>query len=323
MSRQPTRYWQPPGETVERLAERGATGALHGEAGTVHLVDGWVVHVESDRSPGIAGLLTVCGRVSPEAWQETVRTAGPDCRVGRALVEQGRLTRGELEICHLAALHDAAFFVLSTRPAMSWFEPGARHWLGPVRPVSARVLRRETLRRRAALERIWPWPQLDTAPVVPCRPRPVTRPGGVRAAGPRQRQLLDHADGLRTPADLARLLGRCAFATTADVRRLAAAGLVATPAAGRPAVSAPGGAGAAPGRHADVDSDTVELTLAGLERRTPGAALAAAPGVAAARRRGEPVPARRPSHAAAHPLSVPDPDIALLTRVRIALEARL
>ena len=329
MSRPPTRYWQPPGETVERLAERGATGALHGETGTVHLADGWVVHVESDRSPGLAGLLTVCGRIAPEVWQETVRTAGPDCRVGRELVERGRLTRGELEICHLAALHDAAFFVLSTRSAMSWFEPGARHWLGPVSPVSARLLRRETLRRRAALERIWPWPQLDTAPVVPCRPRTGSRPGGGRPPGLRQRQLLDHADGLRTPADLARLLGRSAFATTADVRRLAAAGLVATPSAVTPStVTAPGaappsGVAQAPGRHADVDSDTVELTLAGLERRTPGAALAAVPGVAAALRRGEPAGARRPSHAAAHPLSVPDPDIALLTRVRIALEARL
>ena len=332
MSRPPTRYWQPPGETVERLAERRATGALHGASGTVHLADGWVVHIESDRSPGLAGLLTACGRIAPEAWQEAVRTAGPDCRVGRELVEQGRLTRGELELCHLGALHDAAFFVLSTRPAMSWFEPGARHWLGPVRPVNARLLRRETLRRRAALERIWPWPQLDTAPVVPCRTRPGSGPGpapgwgpsGGRSASLRQRQLLDHADGRRTPGDLARLLGRSAFAITADVRRLAAAGLVATPAPGGARFTPLPAAAPAPvrGGGADVDTDTVELTLAGLERRTPGAALAAVPGAAAAARRwGE--PARRPSHAAAHPLSVPDPDIALLTRVRTALEARL
>ncbi|MDV9187914.1 transcriptional regulator, partial [Streptomyces sp. SR27] len=45
----------------------------------------------------------------------------------------------------------------------------------------------------------------------------------------RQRALLAAADGERTPAELARLLGRPAFHTLLDVRRLAAAGLVETP----------------------------------------------------------------------------------------------
>ncbi|MFF1872287.1 hypothetical protein [Kitasatospora herbaricolor] len=349
MSRPPVRYWQPPGETVERLAESRATGALHGEAGTVHLSDGWVVHVESDRTPGLAGLLTASGRVPAEVWQETVRTSGPDCRVGRALLEQGRLTRGELEICHLGALYDAAFFVLCARSTMTWFEPGARHWLGPVRRVSARTLRRESVRRRDVLERIWPWPQLDSSPVVPVPAghRGSGRHTRVPAPNRRQRELLAHADGRRTPGDLARLLGRSAFSTTVDVRRLAAAGLVATPFGAAPApglvaslVTAPGagpvagsgveGAGEARPAPADprpasaLDADTVELTLAGLERRVPGAALAAVPGgLAAARRRTEPRPSRRPTHAAAQPLSVNDPDIALLHRVRTALEARL
>lgn len=338
MSRPPVRYWQPPGETVERLAESRATGALHGEAGTVHLADGWVVHVESDKALGLAGLLTASGRVPAEVWQETVRTSGPDCRVGRALLEQGRLTRGELEICHLGALYDAAFFVLCARSTMTWFEPGARHWLGPVRRVSARTLRRESVRRRDVLERIWPWPQLDSSPVVPV-------PAGHRLSGPRtrvpapnrrQRELLAHADGRRTPGDLARLLGRSAFSTTVDVRRLAAAGLVATPFGTAPApglAAAPHGPGpgpegtagpAGPPPASPLDADTVEITLAGLERRVPGAALAAVPGgLAAARRRAEPRPSRRPTHAAAQPLSVNDPDIALLHRVRTALEARL
>ncbi len=46
---------------------------------------------------------------------------------------------------------------------------------------------------------------------------------------PRQRTLLGQADGVRTPADLAWVLGRPAFHTLLDVRRLAAAGLVETP----------------------------------------------------------------------------------------------
>lgn len=284
------RFRRLSGETIEQLAERGATGALHCESGTVHFADGWVVNVESAHTPGMAGALAACGRIPAEVWQETVRTFGPDCRVGRALVDQGRLTRGELELCHLAALYDAAYFVLPARSTTSWFESGARHWLGPVRPVSVHRLRRETLRRRSLLERIWPCPQLDTAPVVGARGG---RTGG-RATTARQRELLAHVDGLRTPLDLARLLGRPAFATTADVRRLAAAGLVATPPGGAaPAtVDRPVGGRTAPA--ADVDADTVEFTLAGLERRSPGAALAALPGGAAARRRGEPRPCADP-----------------------------
>lgn len=84
--------------------------------------------------------------------------------------------------------------------------------------------------------------------------------------GTRQRALLAAADGERTPAELARLLGRPAFHTLLDVRRLAAAGLVETP-------------------------------------LDPGPEPAPPP----------PVPA----------LPVADPDIALLRRLRDALEAHL
>jgi hypothetical protein len=44
-----------------------------------------------------------------------------------------------------------------------------------------------------------------------------------------------HADGQRTPQELAGLLGRSAYAVTLDVRRLAAAGLIEPPAADPPA----------------------------------------------------------------------------------------
>lgn len=393
----PTRLGRTPGEAVARLAEERVTGVLHGPAGAVYFADGLVVHAESDRSPDLAALLTGCGRITPEAWQDTVRTFGPHYRVGGALVEQRRLTRGELEICHLGVLFDAAFFVLDGAGAAAWtaaawasgvseaaesigaggaggvvgavggppaagcwaFEPGARHWLGPVSAVSAFRLCREVDRRRRLLERIWPWPQLDTAPV-----RPLAGGAGgtaeaadareVRAAAARtvrrrhpsrhQRELLDHADGRRTPAELARLLGRSAFATTADVRRLAAAGLLATPGRGVPrhAAQAPATTGRSAGPHVSAGHVSAGSTSAvhvpvgtvpaarsgaepvavgrtggGLHRRVPGAALAGLLPAGAARSAHPSTPA------AAHPLTVPDPDIALLTRVRTLLEARL
>ena len=39
-----------------------------------------------------------------------------------------------------------------------------------------------------------------------------------------------HADGQRTPADLAQLLGRAGYATIQELRRLAALGLIELPA---------------------------------------------------------------------------------------------
>ncbi|MEU6235275.1 hypothetical protein, partial [Kitasatospora sp. NPDC047058] len=223
---------------LEQLAAERATGALRASGGAVYLADGLVVHADSERAPGLAALLTGCGRIAPETWRETVRAFGPHGRVGGAMVEQRQVTLGELEICQLGVLYDAAYFVLDPagRSAGPWtFEPGVRHWLGPVVAVSARRLRREVERRGRLLERIWPWPQLDTAPVRVLGAQgpgtgPVARAG---RPGPqpsrRQRELLVHADGRRTPAELARMLGRSAFATTADVRRLAAAGLLVTP----------------------------------------------------------------------------------------------
>ncbi|PRH80688.1 hypothetical protein C6N75_02690, partial [Streptomyces solincola] len=66
----------------------------------------------------------------------------------------------------------------------------------------------------------------------------------------RQRALLARADGRRTPAQLARDLGRPAFHTLLDIRRLAAAGLVATPR--EPAPTAPP---TVPGWVADIAAD--------------------------------------------------------------------
>ncbi|MFD8554891.1 hypothetical protein ACFV08_25655, partial [Streptomyces fradiae] len=89
--------------------------------------------------------------------------------------------------------------------------------------MPAAALERETLRRRELLDSVWPYPALDAAPVVP---RPAAPGQTVTARG---RALLARADGTRTPAQLAWVLGRPAFHTVLEIRRLAAAGLVETP----------------------------------------------------------------------------------------------
>jgi len=206
-----------------RLAAEGATGALLRDHGTLYLYDGRIVHAESPAAPGIDVLLTAGGRLPPAGWKDAVDKAGARRQVGRYLVDSGRLGDGELEICHLGALFDAAFFALAPGSGPTRFRYGVAHWIGQVRPVSAAAVGRETLRRRELLDHVWPYAAVDTAPVVARKPAPgqaVTR---------RQRSLLALADGERTPAAIAWTLGRPAFHTLLDIRRLAAAGLVETP----------------------------------------------------------------------------------------------
>ncbi|GAU70468.1 hypothetical protein SSP35_19_01050 [Streptomyces sp. NBRC 110611] len=275
-----------PGGLLDRCAAERVTGALRGPHGCVYLLDGAVTYVEDAAAPGLGVRLTAAGKVPPQGWQHAAETAGPQRCGGRFLVSEGWLTQGELEICHLAALLDAAFFALPLPPEDTSFTPGTGHWLGVVRRISAAALLRATARRRALLDQLRPWAAADTAPVVPVRP-----PGDVPATG-RQRRLLDRADGRRTPCELAGALGQSAFVTLLDVRRLAAAGLVRMPEAARP-----------------------------LPRRRPGAGL----------REQSPPAAGQPRPVAWHP-SVPelpdltritDPDIALLVRLRTALEENL
>ncbi|MEU8871268.1 transcriptional regulator [Streptomyces javensis] len=208
------------------LADERASGALLCDAGTVYLRDGQVVHAESPVAPGIEVLLTTGGRLTADSWREAVGRTGA---VGRFLVDSGRLSDAELEICHLGALFDAAYFALGHGSGPRGFQRGAAHWLGPVRPVGAVAVERETRRRGKLLDALWPYPQVDTEPVVPRRPD-----GRAPAVTPRQRAVLALADGVRTPARIARELGRPAFHTLIDIRRLAAAGHVATPRSTRP-----------------------------------------------------------------------------------------
>ncbi|MBB1262123.1 transcriptional regulator, partial [Streptomyces alkaliterrae] len=216
--------------SLRRLAADRATGVLYSDVGAVYLADGEVVHAESTAAPGLDELLARDGRLAADCWQQAVRDGGARGGLARRLVDSGRLSRGELEICHLCALFDAAFFVLDASPGKVRkvrFRPGAGHWLGPIRAVSAGLVEREVRRRRRLLDRLWPHPAVDTSPVRRL-PEPPNGPGRVRVPR-RQRDVLELADGTRTPYAIARQLGRPAFHTRVDVRRLAAAGRVATP----------------------------------------------------------------------------------------------
>ncbi|MFI1764376.1 transcriptional regulator [Streptomyces sp. NPDC020800] len=240
---------------LRRLAEEQATGVLVREHGTLHLAQGRVVHAESPLAPGLDVLLTAHGTLAAAAWQQAAARTSGTADAARLLLEAGLLPEGALELCHLDALYDAGYFALapSSTPGRFRYDSGPR--IGPLPSVPVIALERETLRRRLLLHRLWPDPAGDSAPLIRADP------AGAAPVPPRRRVVLDRVDGVRTAPEIARNLGRQAFHTLVDVRRLAAAGLV------RPVQPAP----------------------------------------------APPLPTP--------PLTVTDPDIALLKRLRDALEA--
>ena len=217
-----------PGRLLTQAGGERQTGALvvGGQpGGTVYLIEGQVTYAESAAAPGVGELLTASGRLAARTWQAALDAGTSRAQVGQILLDQGHLTQGELELCVLGATYDAAYFALSPASAPVDFLDGAAHWLGQVVRVDPAAVTREARRRSRLLDEIYPYPQLDTAAVIPV-PRPPVERITLTAA---QWELLVHADGQRTPADLAQLLGRAGFATIQELRRLAALGLIEAP----------------------------------------------------------------------------------------------
>lgn len=220
---------------LTRLAEERATGVLVREHGTLYLAEGRVVHAESPFAPGLDVLLTAHGTLAATAWQRAAAEASGPLQAAELLLDSGVLPAGALELCHLDALYDAGYFALAPSSAPGRFRYDRAPRLGPLPSVPVVALERETLRRRLLLHRLWPDPAADTAPLIRADP------AAARAAAPvtpRQRAVLDRVDGVRTAAGIARNLGRQAFHTLVDVRRLVSAGHVAPAAPVTPVVTA-------------------------------------------------------------------------------------
>jgi len=217
-----------PTRLLTQVTGERQTGALvvggH-PGGAVYILEGRVIYAESPSAPGVGELLTSSGRLSGRTWQSALDLGTSTARVGRLLVEQGHLTQGELELCVLGAAYDAAYFALAPASAPVEFIGGATHWLGPVVHIDPAAINREVRRRCRMLDEIFPDSRVDTAAVSP-----VARPPRERVTlTALQWELLVHADGQRTPADLALLLGKAGYATVQELRRLAALGLIELP----------------------------------------------------------------------------------------------
>ncbi|MER8030854.1 transcriptional regulator [Streptomyces bauhiniae] len=206
---------------LRRLAEEEATGVLVREHGTLYLAQGQVVHAESPLAPGLGVLLTAHGTLAATAWQRATEHSASPADAARLLLDAGLLPEGALELCHLDALYDAGYFALAPSSTPGRFRYDGTPRLGPLPSVPVVALERETLRRRLLLHRLWPDPAADSAPLI--RADPV----GAAPVPPRRRAVLERVDGVRTALRIAHDLGRQAFHTLVDVRRLTADGLLA------------------------------------------------------------------------------------------------
>ncbi|WP_084958929.1 MarR family transcriptional regulator [Thermoactinospora rubra] len=210
----------PLDDTLTGLAAEGASGALRvGRMGTLFLTGGRVTYGECVTAVRLEDLLVAAGRGSRAALRRAIQGEGP------GLVEQGVVSRGELQYCALLVTMDAAFFLLPAATGRPKFVPGERHWLSPQWYFEVTGLLRECRRRRAALEQAWPSAEFDGRPVVPA----ARLPGHHVVLSALQWEILTRADGQATPLELARRLGRPAFTVLLAVRRMAAEGLLDRP----------------------------------------------------------------------------------------------
>ncbi|GAA2749264.1 MULTISPECIES: transcriptional regulator [Kitasatospora] len=203
------------------LAAEGATGALHGPDGAVHLQDGAVVHAEAPAAADIGTLLTGSGRITVQDWEDGLLLSGG--RLAEYLLASGQIGHGELELCRLTALFDAAHFALAQHGGELRFDTEAVPAFRLARPLTAHQLRGAVGRRRSLLDRVWPSAELDRAPL---RHRSGPQCRRLSLSPRRCQALLGAVDGERTVDQVARMLGRSTYATLLDVRQLAAAGLL-------------------------------------------------------------------------------------------------
>ncbi|MFI6938660.1 DUF4388 domain-containing protein [Streptomyces sp. NPDC050418] len=224
-----TRTLPPPALPVRssmllRVAQDGASGILQRDTGTIDVVDGRVVHAQSEAAPGLGDLLVGSCGLPPGIWQDALdRNEGHSRRAAEHLVKDGRLSEGALELCCRTAVFDAAYFALAPGGGPARFRHGAATDDGLALSLPADLILAESMRRYLLLDSLWPGPCADTPPIGRHHERPD------RPVSTRRRALLDLADGSRTPAELARALGRPAFHVLLDLRRLAVDGLVAPP----------------------------------------------------------------------------------------------
>lgn len=227
------------GRALARCRDEGVSGVLRVQGspgGAFHLLGGAVVAVESPGSPGVGTLLLRSGRIDEAEWGAAHDAAATGAWPGVAFAGAGRLGNAEFQVIHMMAAQDAVFAVLAGRLENCVLDPARPDdpvpALAPAvgRGVEPEELLVEAGRRIAALASL-------PHPVSPDRDRVIA----LVAAGDEEtlpavrRDILECANGRRSPRDIAFQLGRGVYTVTVEVSRMRAEGLVETVSAPVPA----------------------------------------------------------------------------------------
>ncbi len=217
----------PLREALVVAAVAGMSGALRvtgDPGGTIHLVDGRVVGIETPGAPGPEVLLLRSRRVSEPDWDVAFAAAAVARGPLRAeLVKNGLIGSGELEALLWTAVADSMFVLASGAVDDYRAEPGPVELVLPLDPgAEADWLLAETARRLQVLASLPARPDRDRIVAVSGAEEPRGR------FGERQGEILALADGRRTPRDLAFALGRGVYPTLLQLARMHEAGLLVT-----------------------------------------------------------------------------------------------
>lgn len=260
------------GRALARCRDEGVSGVLRVQGspgGAFHLLGGAVVAVESPGSPGVGTLLLRSGRIDEAEWGAAHDAAATGAWPGVAFAGAGRLGSAEFQVIHMMAAQDAVFAVLAGRLENCVLDPAGPDdpvpSLAPAvgRGVGPEELLVEAGRRIAALASL-------PRQVSPDRDRVISLvgPGDEETLPAARRDILECANGRRSPRDIAFHLGRGVWAVTVEISRMLAEGLVETvssptpvpvPTSGSPAPvpasEPPADPGSDPGSDPDPDPD--------------------------------------------------------------------
>ncbi|NVI86154.1 hypothetical protein [Actinomadura sp. BRA 177] len=216
------------GILISALTRRGrerfsGTLRLDGSpGGTVVMRDGLVIAAASPAAPGPEPLLLRSGRVAEDDWTAAFSAGAPQGRFAGELVRRGLLGSAGIEVVTRTAVVDALFAMalcgvhtctagLEGTPPLLPADPGLEPgWLA--RELTRRLTRADEWQARGLTAQSRPWATnaRETTPLNDSR-----------------REILDRANGRRTPRDIAFALGRGFYSVMTDMATLIDDGLAA------------------------------------------------------------------------------------------------
>jgi hypothetical protein len=216
-----------PEDVLAELVAAAATGTLRYDGdrrGAVHLERGHLYVGASERGPSLEEVLAERGEVGRGHWDDALRRADGEPRVGEELVRAGTTTRAVLEVVLYGQLLRALLELLPLRAGTWQFAAGEHHAVGPVVTFPAEQVLAEARTHLASIEAV-----LRVVPNVNVAARPVGSlppgQGDVRLSREEWELLVALGTG-RTVAQVAARLGRSQYAVSRVLVPLVDHGLV-------------------------------------------------------------------------------------------------